>query len=571
MNNFLRTIIKLIICLVLLFITGFIINVAPNYVIEESKEKVGFIYDNKYYNNELEFDLINKDGVIYMSTKDIAKYLDDNVYYENTADAILTGSDKVIACMPLNENNITINNMDAQISSPAIRISARLNKDGTMQDQYFLPVSEMGKIYNADITYYKESNNLVIDPLEKSLVVAEITTNEKVPYKASIFSTNIDEVKAGDKLVVVTDEDGKEVKVNGYTRVRTPNGYLGYFKNLPTTKIEREGAKESKSEPISLVWDYFSEYGHAPARTEHINGINVVSPTFITLKDEDEGDLGGIFENVGEYGEYYIYWAKQNGYKIWPMLSNNSLEITTEKAISNYKTRTYLIDNIIKFASKYDVDGINLDFENIDPNYAGYFTRFVIECSARLKAIDKTVSIDITCPDGGDKWSNFFERNEIGKVVDYVCLMAYDQHNAQSTNPGTTAGVDWIEVALKKMSEPQSINYVESNKIILGIPLYSWVYVANQNGGYDAQAIAMNAIGGIVANGTSKWEDDEKQYKVESNYNGSACVTWIEEEKSINAKLDLIKKYKLNGAAFWQKDQEANYVWSLVSDALGVK
>ena len=65
--------------------------------------------------------------------------------------------------------------------------------------------------------------------------------------------------------------------------------------------------------------------------------------------------------------------------------------------------------------------------------------------------------------------------------------------------------------------------------------------------------------------------DDKKQNKVTYVKNGYNVVTWIEDTKSLGAKLDLVKEYDLIGAAYWVKDEETNDVWQLVSEKIGIK
>ena len=43
-----------------------------------------------------------------------------------------------------------------------------------------------------------------------------------------------------------------------------------------------------------------------------------------------------------------------------------------------------------------------------------------------------------------------------------------------------------------------------------------------------------------------------------------------QDEKSLEAKLSLIDKYNLAGAAYWQKDMETPSVWKLISEKLGI-
>ncbi|MBR6812010.1 MAG: hypothetical protein IKM51_01395, partial [Oscillospiraceae bacterium] len=67
-----------------------------------------------------------------------------------------------------------------------------------------------------------------------------------------------------------------------------------------------------------MFWDYFSENAKAPNRdAEVIEGVNVVSPSFFYINSE-----GDFKANVGAKGEQYIKWAHENGYKVWPMVSN---------------------------------------------------------------------------------------------------------------------------------------------------------------------------------------------------------------------------------------------------------
>src|SRR5699024_2676448 len=101
----------------------------------------------------------------------------------------------------------------------------------------------------------------------------------------------------------------------GYSRIRTENGKIGYVKTnkLANEYAVREDMPEEKQieGKINMTWDYYSEVGSAPDRTgTTIDGVNVVSPAFFYI-DED----GDFRENVGESGEAYVDWAHGNGYK----------------------------------------------------------------------------------------------------------------------------------------------------------------------------------------------------------------------------------------------------------------
>ena len=173
------------------------------------------------------------------------------------------------------------------------------------------------------------------------------------------FSKTIDKLKKGDKVIKV------EKTNDTWTKIRTKNGYVGYVKTniLQNEVYVREEIKNSEAtEKINLVWDYYSEYAKAPNRNgTTIEGINVVSPAFFSLVSKGNG---AINTNIGDNGLNYIKWAKNNNYKVWPIFSNNSYKETTSEILNSYELRTKLINDIVTLAVNYELDGINIDFEN---------------------------------------------------------------------------------------------------------------------------------------------------------------------------------------------------------------
>ena len=131
----------------------------------------------------------------------------------------------------------------------------------------------------------------------------------------------------------------------------------------------------------------------------------------------DEGK-GRIDENVGNDGTQYIKWAHLNGYKVWPSIPNNTYIQTTSDIMNDYKLRQILIGNIISLVKKYNLDGINIDFEYMFMQDKDLFSRFIIELAPRLKEIGAVLSVDVTAPDGSPNWSLCYNRHIIGKKAD---------------------------------------------------------------------------------------------------------------------------------------------------------
>ena len=61
---------------------------------------------------------------------------------------------------------------------------------------------------------------------------------------------------------------------------------------------------------------------------------------------------------------------------------------------------------------------------------------------------------------------------------------------------------------------------------------------------------------------------DSKAEATKREQEGYTYKMWIEDEDSIRQKLNLIKKYNLTGAAFWQKGFEKDDIWQIVKSQI---
>lgn len=549
---------KLIVTALFLISVVFVLKYAYNYVRNDITDKTNLVINNNNITTSLKKDILVEDGVVYISKEDIQNFFDPYIYYDSKYNQIITGSDSKIASMVVGENKITNNGSTVNISGSVIQ------KNGT----YYIPFSAIDNVYNTKTSYVDKTNTVVIDSLDRKYVVADSNKNSSVKQERTPISRTVDKIDAGDSVTVVTNsiKDGDD-----WVKVRTSTGKLGYVKqsSLSNSITIREDMTFEKqipeSENVSMIWEYFSEYGSAPARQGKLQGVNVVSPTFFTLKDEGKGEIN---ENVGNSGISYITWAHNNGYKVWPSISNNSYINTTSDIMRDYKLRQNLINKIVSLVVKYDLDGINIDFENMKAEDKSLFNRFIIELTPRLKEYGKVVSVDVTAPDGSENWSMCYDRHTIGKVADYIVYMAYDQNG--DSKEGTTAGCDWTEANIKKFVGTQE--EIDSKKIILAVPFYTRVWYTNENGQKKSVAVDMKRLDEIIPSGSTKtWDDSLKQYVTEYTKNGRKYKVWIEDEKSLDAKLSLISEYNLAGAGYWKKGSETNSIWNMISNKLNVK
>lgn len=548
---------KGIVAFIALGIVAFIFAISPNYKNDEIKDKINVIINNKNITGSLKEEIyIDEKGNIYMSKQDLQNFFDPDIYYNDPYNQIITTYNKKIAVLGINETEMKMNDSIKKISAPAIK----------KEDTFYLPISEMTEVYNIDLQYIKNTGIILIDSLEREQIKADSSKNISVKWKTKVFSRTVDKLKRGDKLVVISTTS------DGWAKVRTLNGKIGYVKekNIANKMTVREQMSEpEKLKKVSLVWDYYSEYVTCPDRSgETINGINVISPAFFVLKKLGKGDM---IDKVGEEGKAYIQWAKSKGYEVWGMVANDSMIETTSEIMRDYKLREKTINNIVNLALKYELDGINIDFENMYKEDKDLFSRFIIELYPRLKEYGIILSVDVTAPDGGDTWSLCFDRTEIAKNSDYIIFMAYDQHGVSSTEAGTVAGYDWARLNLTS----KFLGYLEipKEKIILGIPFYTRLWTETEGQDLSSSIVNMKDVNSVIAarfpsSVQKAWDDKTKQNYIEYKTGNTTRKMWIEDKDSIKAKLDMAEELELAGVAFWAKDREDSSIWNSIGEYL---
>lgn len=542
---------RIIIVAVILIAIITIIKYAPNYVKDDLADATKLIINNNDATRSLKSDLIIDGTTIYASIDDIRNFFDETITVEDNK--IITTSNTKTVALYIDNTQILVNSSKSNLEHKIF------SKDG----KYYLPITDMGEIYNYDLKYNENSKIITIDSLNRKAVQAVVSNNTDMKYKPTTWSKNIENLQRGETIYLVQDnETSTTIERNGWTRVRATNGKLGYIKSsdIINEKTIREKLEQTKSdEKISIAWDYYTSDVKTPTRTEKIDGINVISPSFYALKSD--GTISANFDKK------YIKWAKENRYQIWPTLTNsevNNLDIVSQ-ILSKYETRAKLIDSIIDKMISEEVNGINVDFENMYKSDKDNYSRFIIELAPRLKEIGMKLSVVVTAPDGADNWSLCYDRHTISKSADYIVFLGLDQHTISSTTAGTVSGANWIELNIKKLLGQEEI---DKDKIIVEMPLYTRLW-KEENGKLSSEIVNLKDV--QIPDGVEKqWNDKLKQYYIEYSQDGITYKMWIEDEESIKAKIDLVNTYTIAGAGFWDINRGNSDIWNIIKEKLDI-
>ena len=306
---------------------------------------------------------------------------------------------------------------------------------------------------------------------------------------------------------------------------------------------------------VNLVWQPTFEAENNLSALPVQPGVNTASPCWFSIVNE-----AGLIKS--DVDETYIAAAKEKGYRLWPLIDSGFDADRMHALLINDKARHYVVQQLLFYTERYGFDGINLDFENIYDDDRDQLTLFVREITMALRAEGKTVSIDVTVPSTTPNWSPCYDREALAQIVDYVMLMAYDEHWRTSPVSGSVASLGWVENGILATMQQQ----VPAEKLVLGIPLYMRLWTEYQ-GKVSARTLTMPAAQALIKEKglMPQWQADQGQYYFEYSEAGQRYRVWQEDERSLAGKVALVKKYNLAGIASWRKGFESPGVWPVLA------
>lgn len=372
-------------------------------------------------------------------------------------------------------------------------------------------------------------------------------------------------------------QEGEKVRLfaenGGEYRLRTPDGLLGYCSRdriiaypeaaeagTPFTQVRKTPGQYGT---INVTFEYVGSYSGNPdlKGKDRIAGLDVLCPTWFTLDE-----AGGV---TNDAAIRYMAEAHGQGYRVWGVFRNGFEPERTHLMLSSPELRARTVASLACYSAYYGLDGINIDFENVYRKDQGLLNSFLEELDAILTRQGVTLSIDAAPPWGSDQWSLFLDRAQAGRLADYVILMAYDEHYANSTVSGSVASLGWTEKAIA-----ETLRSVPPAKLILGVPLYTrvWTETPDGTGGYavTSQAIGMRDQDDLLAGKNPEYQFDDAAGQMTASYreDGAFKKIWLENEESVKARLHLIGRYKLAGVASWRRGFEVPDYWVWVREVM---
>lgn len=542
MKNIMLNVIKCIIILAVVAGLFFILNNKEEEKNNNTSSKLIIFGDNidKKYNPFVENDNI------YISLDTISGFIDENIFYDEATKKIIITNEEYLYKFKVGDKKATRNLEEYEL----------LNAPRSVGDEIYLELSTIKDIYNIKSEYDKETNTISID--KKDLNDINLNYNQVNLYSDINTKSEIIEVLNKENTVNVYVDS---LKHNRWYKVKTDSGKIGYIEKAAVTlnkenNEENENNNNNVNEKMIMFWQYGSDLEKLG---DKIDGVNVVMPTWYSL----EGESGAI---TIKYDKDYYKKAKENGYQIWPIITNsfdsediNGKEITS-KIVNSEREREELIRNIVGIIQDNKLDGINIDFENMKEEDKYLYTQFLRELYPVVKSVGAKLSVDVY-------FTSYIDRKGVGKACDYLIFMGYDQRGEWSKEAGSISEIAWTEGRIESLINDSD---VDPSKIILGVPFYTRLWKINSDGTFSTNVYSMNNSNEFIEKyGLTPTVDEVSgQNYVETKQDDITYKLWIEDAYSMGKRAELVNKYNLGGITAWQKGFETDDIWQVLKEKL---
>lgn len=446
---------------------------------------------------------------------------------------------------------------DAAVAkTPGGQPAVQQESDGTV----YISLDVVKEYTDLDYAYYSDPNRVVIrnewDGVEQATVQSDTA---QVRQKGGIKSLILADVQKGDTLLYLENLDN-------WCKVMTADGYTGYIQTEDISEPEAIEARTAKKDSyeritrdhkINLVWHQSTstESNDAMAEmTAEMTGVNVISPTWFSVTDET-----GTISSLASAD--YVKLAHDAGREVWGLIDNfnEAFDETTDLAYASVRSR--IIEQLLAEAASCGMDGINVDFENLKEAGIPHYLQFLRELTSAAHAQNLVVSVDTPVPQA---YTMYYQRGEQARFVDYMIVMAYDEHFAGSEEAGSVSSLPFVQQAVEEMTR-----VMPADQVICGIPFYTRVWTEK----FGQSAITSEVLGMDGAKNYAKenqitetWDASLGQNVATVETSDARYTIWMEDEQSMEEKLKVIQSADLAGVAEWKLGFECADVWSLISE-----
>ena len=568
--------------LILIFLTGFLLicfigvriyqrvpskRAAPAAEFYDlSPGRLHFVYGDRHIPWESP-PLMLADSHIYLPVDFITEFIDPYIFWDEPIKILTVTTPHMVIRLIPDEPRCLVNSLPHALEYPMLLV------DGAV----YLPEGFLSEFYSVSVSAPAPYGVVTVDSGYAPRFYASVHKKTSLRYEPHIKSPIAESLDEGDVITVFpyAEEEPGEPALEGFIKARSQSGIIGYVQTVYLNNIQESppAAREPEDNSLTagidgkivLLWDqvFRKEDNMSESRVNIPPVVNVLSPTWFSF---DEERLNGDIISLADRD--YVDRAHAMGVQVWALISDNFKYEVSHAVLTSTLTRIHVIEQLMDLAEAYNLDGINIDFENVAEPDARHYLQFFRELRPYTAARGLILSVDMFVP----LYTRYLNRAEVAKAVDYICVMTYDEHHITSPISGPVASLPFVEQGIS-----QTLEEVPKEKVIMGLPFYLRIWreigippnvtvsssATNLTSGYNrfldngAEFQWLPDIGSYYGEYTAMENGDEARYRL-----------WLENTRSIGEKMNIFHKYDLAGIACWKRLLETEDVWDMIEQAL---
>ena len=421
---------------------------------------------------------------------------------------------------------------------------------------------------NFEIEYHEKFNIIIItetpDPMSGHIPLFNtVITTRRTPirYRPDRTAYITQRAVRGMPLIIFNSDFYSK---GDFIRVRTPEGLLGYVltADLEISEILDKTLTSSSPEPapspnINLTWEMITApQGNVTAMATPLpKGLHVISPTWFYFDPE-------TLEILSFASHDYVEWAHNQEVAVWPRLFDTNHDIS-HRVLTQFEVRKQTIARLIALIEEYGLDGINVNFEHIPRADGYYYVQFLRELAPEMRRIGAVLSVATFVP---APWFEQYNHELVGRTVDFVAIMTYDEHYRGSPEPGPVASLPFVERSIQN-----ALALIPREKVIMCLPFYNRIWRVTPDGYHTISNHGMARPWALIEEWgvTPEWDPVIGSYYASfTDEEGITYRIWVECERSIEEKLHIFTNHDLAGVASWRRGLETNGVWEIIDQAM---
>ena len=235
------------------------------------------------------------------------------------------------------------------------------------------------------------------------------------------------------------------------------------------------------------------------------------------------------------------------------------------RLLASPDAQTRLLDTVARLCEERGYRGLNIDFERLRPADRVAFGGFLATAAARLQARNLLLVTAVAAKQHADQagiWHGAHDYRTHGELADRVVIMAYEWGRKDGP-PEPVAPLTAVRAVLR-----HAVEEIPRDKLLLGVPLYGYDWALTGSPRDRARRLGLQEARLLAQQHGARIDYDGERESPSFRYTdgGVEHVVWFEDDRSLAAKLDLVRAFGIRGVSLWRLPDPGSEVLSLLGD-----